>query len=107
MPRQAEAQTRPVTVVIPLTVAEGTNRAAAIVAMQRVAAFVRRQPGLIDEQLLESSLPSGQPALMHLMRWREQANWEAMSGSDAFQKVLSESGPLFSVDLAGIYKPVR
>lgn len=103
-----QAQTRTaegVMIVIPLN-AIGPSRAASVAAMQSVVAVVRRQPGLIEE-LMANKNPANTPTHVHVMRWREQKNWEALFASAEFQKALGASASAIAlVDSAGIYTPV-
>lgn len=108
-PSAVQAQIPPtegVTIVVPLN-AIGPSRAASVAAMQSVVAVVRKQPGLIEEALLANKNPANAPSHVHVMRWREQKNWETLFASPEFRKVLGASASAIAlVDSAGIYTPV-
>ena len=96
-----------ITIVIPIT-AIGASREASVKGMQAVAAVVRKQPGLIDEVLMENKNPANKPSHMHVMRWREQKNWELVFSNPEFQKAIKDNAAVLSVtDGAGIYTPVK
>jgi quinol monooxygenase YgiN len=112
-PHAALAQATPatpadgVTIVIPLN-GVGASREASVKAMQAVQAVVRKLPGLIDEVLMENKNPANKPSHVHVMRWREQKNWEAVFTNPEFQKVFQASSAFLAVvDSAGIYTPVK
>ena len=110
LPQAASAQATPadgMTIVIQLN-AIGPSREASVNSMKAVAAVVRKQPGLIDEVLMESKNPATKPSHVHVMRWREQKYWEAVFANPEFQKVLqAQSATLAVVDSAGLYTPVK
>jgi len=64
----AQAQSKPtapdgVTIVIPLAAAAGKSRDEVVKAMQNIVAVIRKQPGLlIDEVLMESKNPAKKTA---------------------------------------------
>ena len=108
----AQAQTKPaapegVTIVIPLVAAAGKSRDDAVKAMQNIVAVIRKQPGLIDEVLMENKNPVNKPSHVHVTRWREQKNWEAVFTNAEFQQAIDANMAFFTVDGAGIYTPVK
>ena len=108
----AQAQTKPaapegLTIVIPLAAAAGKSRTDVLKAMQNVVAVIRKQPGLIDEVLLENKNPANKPSHVHVTRWREQKNWEAVFTNAEFQQAFNANLAFFTVDGAGIYTPVK
>lgn len=107
----SQAQTKPapegVTIMIPLN-AHGASREASLKAMQSIASLVRKQPGLLDDQLLENNNPANHPSHMHVTRWREPKNWEAVFSNQEFLKALqAHSAQVTVADGAGIYLPAR
>ena len=111
MPSMALAQSKTtppgVTIVVPIT-AVGASREASVKGMKAVAAVVRKQPGLIDDMLMENKNPANKPSHMHVMHWREQKNWEAVFSNLEFQKVIKDNAAVLSVaDGASIYTPLK
>ena len=105
------AQTKPlsegVTIVIPLN-AIGNSREASVSSMKAIAAVVRKQPGLIDDVVMEHRNPANKPSHVHVMRWKEMKNWEAVHGDPEFQKVLQANKSSVQVqDGAGVYTPIK
>lgn len=93
-------------IVVPYTVEPGRSRADAVKAIGDIAANMRTQPGHVDARLLEESAPGVQPQFVHVTRWRSFDDWNALSGSPEFQKVLDRNLPAVRVSLAQVYKPV-
>ncbi len=110
LPHTVLAQARPtegVTIVIPLS-GVGASREASVKAMQAVQTVVRKQPGLIDEVLMESKNPATKPSHVHVMRWRDQKDWEAVFVNPEFQNVFRANTPYLTVvDSASFYTPVK
>ena len=107
----AAAQPKPaqdgITIVIPLN-AIGASREASVKSMQAIAAVIRKQPGLIDEVLMEHKNPANKPSHVHVMRWRDMKGWEVVIANPEFQKALQAHAATVQVqDAAGVYTPVK
>ena len=104
----AQPKTGPgITIVVPIN-ATGSSRDASVKAMKAVVEVVRQQPGLIDEVLMENKNPDNKPSHVHVMRWREQKNWEAVFQSPEFQKILKDTRAVLTLsEGASIYTPVK
>ena len=94
-------------VVMLFTVTPGTPTATAVAGMKDVIAFVRKQPGLIEEVLLASSFPGNKPSHIQLMRWRSLGDWEALHESPEFLSLLQSKGALFEWRPAEVFVPVE
>lgn len=103
----SRAEAKEVTIAIILQVAEGKDQAEAVAAMKEIVAFIGKQPGLIDGVLLQSSFPGNTPSHVNIMRWRDLEDWEALSGSDDFQKLLGEKAAFFNLRPAEVFTPVE
>ena len=103
---QAQTTAAPITLVIELTATRSKPRAEAVAAMKRVVEVIARQPGLVDEMLMENKNPDNKPSHVHVMRWRSLQNWEAVHTNPEFQKVLQANATYFTLS-AGIYTPVK
>lgn len=104
---QTVASSDGITIVIPIN-AIGPSHEASVKAMKAIIAVVRKQPGLISETLMENKNPSNKPSHVHVTRWREQKNWEAMFANTEFQKVFQANSAYVTVnDGAGIFTPVK
>jgi hypothetical protein len=107
LPQPAASPSNGTVVVTLLTVTPGTPTATAVAAMKEVVAFVRKQPGLIDESLLASSFPDHSPSHIDLMRWRSLSDWEALFKSQEFLSLLESKGALFKVSPAEVFVPIK
>lgn len=94
-------------VVMLLTVTPGTPTTSAVAGMKEILAFVKRQPGLIEEVLLASSFRGNRPSHIHLMRWRSLSDWEALHNSPEFLSLLQSKGALFEWRPAEVFVPVE
>ncbi len=104
---QPKPSTEGITIVIPLN-AIGASREASVKSMQAIAAVVRKQPGLIDEVLMEHKNPANKPSHVHVMRWRDMKGWEVVILNPEFQKALQAHAATVQVqDAAGVYMPVK
>ena len=96
-----------ITIVIPIT-ATGDSREASVKGMKAVAAVVRKQPGLIDDVLMENKNLANKPSHMHVTYWRDQKNWEALFSSPEFQKAIQDNASVLTVaEGASIFTPVK
>ncbi len=107
----AFAQTKPqsegLTIVIPLN-ATGSSRDASVQGMKAVAAVVSKQPGFIDGVLMEHKNSANKPSHVHVTRWRDMKNWEAVFLNPEFQNALKANAGVLQVqDSAGVYTPVK
>jgi len=108
----AQAQNKPltpegVTIVIPLAAGAGKSRDEAVKAMQNIAAVIRKQPGLLDEVLMENKNANNKFSHVHVMRWRDMKNWESVFASAEFNKAMAANAGFFTLDGAAIYTPVK
>ena len=111
-PAHAQAQTPPllgdgVVIAMLLHVEKGHSTEDALKAMRDVGAYIRKQPGFIDGSLLASTFPGNKPSHVHISRWRAVADWEALSASAEFLKLLETRGKVFGWSAAEIFKPVK
>lgn len=96
-----------ITIVIPLN-ATGSSREASVRAMKAVVEVIRKQPGLIDEVLMESKNPDSKPSHVHVLHWRAQKDWEAVFANPEFQKAIQDNSAYLAVSGgASIYTPVK
>lgn len=96
-----------VAVVFALNVPEGgADGGEAVASLNPIREFVRAQPGLLDEQLLQGQVGVAQDYL-HVTRWERLEDWEAMFEDQAFLDILTGIDPRFEPAQAEIYLPVR
>ena len=95
-----------VTVVFSLDLMEGSSERAGLQSIQPILDFVRQQPGLIDEQLLQGQVGVAMD-YVHVMRWERLEDFEAMFEDQAFLDTLTAIDPKFEPTAAEVYTPVR
>lgn len=105
--RSAAAKAGEAVIVVPYMVEPGRSRTDAMQAIENIAAELRAQPGFVDAQLLEEGAPDGQQQFVHVTRWGSFDDWNAVSGSADFQKVLDANLPYVRVNLTQVYRPVE
>ena len=101
------AATDAVSITMLLNAEKGASTDDAVNAMKDVGAYMRRQPGFIDGALLENTFPGNKPSHVYLSRWRALKDWEQLSASAEFLKLLDTKGKLFSWSAAEDFKPVK
>ena len=94
-----------ITVAFALNLAEGSVTRGALASLEPIRAFVREQPGLIDEQLLRGEVGSSEDYI-HVTRWERLEDWEAMFTDQAFLDLLTATDPEFEPTTAEVYTPV-
>ncbi|MEB0139782.1 MULTISPECIES: hypothetical protein [unclassified Undibacterium] len=96
-----------ITIVIPLS-AKGSSRAESVAAMRDIAAFVARQPGLIDAVLMENNNPANTPSHVHVTRWFKLGDWEALFSNPEFKELARRHQARVSVaDGTAIFTPLK
>jgi hypothetical protein len=94
------------TIAILISVRSGQPTATAVAAMKEIKAYVSKQPGLIDQTLLASSVPGNRPSHIHVMRWRLLSDWEAVMTSTEFRSLLERDGRYIQLNAANAFQPV-
>lgn len=105
----APAATPSITLVLQVTVNPNKPRAEAVKAMQSLGAVIRKQPGLIDEVLLENKNkdPGIHPSHVHVMRWKNSYDWQLMQTTSEFQKTIVANADYFTIDAVSIFGPIQ
>ena len=107
-----QAQPKPLaenglTIVVPFVPVAGKNREDVVKAMKNVAAVIRRQPGVIDDVLMEARSPANNPAFVHVARWRERKHWDALFSNPEVIQAMKANAGFFTLDGAGVYIPLE
>jgi heme-degrading monooxygenase HmoA len=95
------------TVVILIDLEPGKPIDEVVKAIKTVAAFVKKQPGFVQGDLLQSTIPNNKPAYVHIMRWDKLDDWANVSGNPEFQKVLEANSPYFIIRPAEVFVQVN
>jgi hypothetical protein len=104
---QTNGATDAVTVVLPITLKAGKSRADAMKLIKGTIEIIRSQPGLVDETLMENKSSTGTPTFVHIMRWREIKDFEAMTSNKEFLSSIAKNNGHYTVDLVKLYLPVK
>lgn len=96
-----------VTVVVPIQPTQPEQHDETLKALQAVRAVVAKQDGIVDETLLENKNPKGQYSYVHVMRWKSEAQWQAMLSNAAFLEAVKNNRTFFTIDEAMTYQPVK
>jgi hypothetical protein len=75
--------------------------------LQAVVAQMRKQPGAIDDVILENVLRTGPPTHLLIMRWRRLADWEAMLSNAEAWKTTAQYRALFTLNRTAVFQPLR
>ncbi len=97
----------PLTIVIPISVNKSSPAAETTAALKATQAFIKQQPGLIDEQLMESKNPDAKPSHVHVTRWKNLASWENLFSNPEFNALNAKYHNAYTIDAAQLYLPVK
>jgi quinol monooxygenase YgiN len=101
-----DSTAKQVTIAMSITPAPNVRREDVGRALQDLVAVVRKQPGCLDQVVLQSVVPSHRPSHVYISRWRTLADWEAMLANAEVRKVTNQYQPLFRLDRTAVYKPL-
>ena len=104
----APALDDPSTVV---TVMQFSARNAAVRAplQQRMGAirdYIRKQPGYIENALMENRNTGSKPEFVGVSRWKSFKDWEALWLKPDFQKLVAAAGEVGDIN-PGTYSPIK
>lgn len=112
LPETAQAQAKvaaspdAVTVVIQVTPIVGSDKDAAMTAMNNMIAMIKKQPGFISDEFLQNHNPANTPSHVHVIRWATLKYWENVFVSPEFVKLNAANSKLFTVT-ASAFRPVK
>jgi heme-degrading monooxygenase HmoA len=95
-----------VTVVIQISLAAGAKPDSANTAMADMRAMIKKQPGLLSEELLQNLNPANAPANVHVMRWASLKYWESVFTSPEFAKLNAAGAKNYTVS-ASAFKTLK
>jgi quinol monooxygenase YgiN len=101
------ASTQSVTIAMSITAASNASREDVQRALQSLTATVRKQPGLIDQIVLQNVVRSHQPSHVYVTRWRTLAAWEAMLTNAEFRKIADQYQRLVTLEKTAVYMPLE
>lgn len=85
------------------------NAAARAPLQERMGAirdYIRKQPGYIENALMENRNPGAKPEFVGVSRWKSFKDWEALWLKPEFQKLVAAAGEVGDIN-PGTYSPVK
>ena len=85
------------------------NAAARAPLQERMAAirdYIRKQPGYIENALMENRNAGAKPEFVGVSRWKSFKDWEALWLKPEFQKLVAAAGEVGDIN-PGTYSPVK
>ncbi len=91
--------------VMQFTLKSGASRDELQKRMMRIRDFVRKQPGLIDNALMENRNHNAAPTFVGVSRWKSFKSWEAMWSSTEFKDLVSKVSEVGEMN-PGTFAPI-
>ena len=85
------------------------NAGARTQLQERMAAirdYIRKQPGYIENALMENRNPGGKPEFVGVSRWKSFKDWEALWLKPEFQKLVAAAGEVGEIN-PGTFAPIK
>ena len=85
------------------------NAAARAPLQERMGAirdYIRKQPGYIENALMENRNAGAKPEFVGVSRWKSFKDWEALWLKPEFQKLVAAAGEVGDIN-PGTYSPVK
>ena len=96
-----------VTIAMTISVSPTASRESIREGLRAVAAQMRKQPGAIDDVILENVLRTARPTHVLVMRWRRLADWEAMLANAEFGKATEKYRGVVTLNRTAIFQPLE
>ena len=74
--------------------------------MGTIREYIRKQPGFIDNALMENRNAGGKPDFVGVSRWKSFKDWEALWLKPEFQKLVAAAGEVGEIN-PGTYSPLK
>lgn len=74
--------------------------------MGAIREYIRKQPGYIENALMENRNPANKPDFVGVSRWKSFKDWEALWLKPDFQKLVTAVGEVGDIT-PGTYSPVK
>jgi heme-degrading monooxygenase HmoA len=85
------------------------NAAARAPLQERMGAirdYIRKQPGYIENALMENRNPGNKPEFVGVSRWKSFKDWEALWLKPEFQKLVAAAGEFGEIN-PGTFAPIK
>ena len=74
--------------------------------MGAIRDYIRKQPGYIENALMENRNAGSKPEFVGVSRWKSFKDWEALWLKPEFQKLVAAAGEVGEIN-PGTYSPVK
>jgi heme-degrading monooxygenase HmoA len=68
--------------------------------------YIRKQPGYIENALMENRNPGNKPEFVGVSRWKSFKDWEALWLKPEFQKLVAAAGEFGEIN-PGTFSPIK
>ena len=95
-----------VVTVMQFSARNATARAPLQERMGAIRDYLRKQPGYIENALMENRNAGAKPEFVGVSRWKSFKDWEALWLKPEFQKLVAAAGEVGDIN-PGTYSPVK
>jgi heme-degrading monooxygenase HmoA len=95
-----------VVTVMQFSARSAASRAQLQERMGAIRDYIRKQPGYIENALMENRNPGSKPEFVGVSRWKSFKDWESMWLKPEFQKLVTAAGEVGDIN-PGTYSPVK
>ena len=95
-----------VVTVMQFTARNAASRAPLQERMGAIRDYIRKQPGFIENALMENRNPANKPDFVGVSRWKSFKDWEALWLKPEFQKLVAAVSDVGEIN-PGTYSPVK
>ena len=74
--------------------------------MGAIRDYIRKQPGFVDNALMENRNTGNKPDFVGVSRWKSFKDWEALWLKPEFQKLVAAAGEVGEIN-PGTYSPIK
>ena len=74
--------------------------------MTAIRDFIRKQPGYVDNVLMENRNPDTQPNFVGVSRWKSIKDWEALWTKPELQKLVASASEVGNIS-PGSFAPIK
>jgi heme-degrading monooxygenase HmoA len=95
-----------VVTVMQFTARDPANKAELAKRMGAIRDYLRKQPGYIENALMENRNPDSKPQYVGVSRWKSYKDWENLWLKEDFQKMVRSVGEIAELN-PGTFAPVK
>ena len=95
-----------VVTVMQFSARSAATRTQLLERMSAIRDYIRKQPGYIENALMENRNTSSKPDFVGVSRWKSFKDWEALWLKPEFQKLVAAAGEVGDIN-PGTYSPIK